>query len=172
MKRERVIDAILIKEIKLLFDKGISMQETCMRHCRGKWQVGNKRFIVLFHRAEKEWEGERRIVELKTLEQVAGKNAEKGFLSKLEHRLECESEIKELKALLDRGHIVKKVSLPDGSSVVKKEVFGVAEIARLHYAVDQKRMELSKWEGWYAPTKMANTDVEGKAVEYAITLKL
>ena len=73
------------------------------------------------------------------------------------------NEIKELEDIIKRGYLIKKVII-EGNTEIKKEIFGVFELEKMHRILDGKREQIKKMLGYDAPNKTELTGKDGKNI--------
>lgn len=76
-------------------------------------------------------------------------------------------EIKNLEDIISKGYLVRKFNI-EGKQEIKKELFGVSELEKLHRILDNKREQLKKILGYDAPTKIDTTIKNQGVVDYEI----
>jgi hypothetical protein len=154
-----------------LISQGKSHGE-CLALFGTKWNKSKNTFerrLKIANRQHKEarLELDKKLNELTTNKAI--KALESGLKLKIEHQMELQKEIEELQKMLDAGFIAKKIKI-DGIFNEKIEVFGIYEITQVQRLIDEKRKELFKLDGMYAPLKNSNTTTEGKDIITTPTL--
>lgn len=155
-----ISDAQLKNELIKLFEGGNSAKTELLGIFRNKYKIGTDRFLREFDLALKGWQIEKDKATSDAIQANAKEGLKSGLKSKIELQLEIQKEIEQLQKILNDGYLSKKVTF-DGKTEIKREVFGTKEIESYHRMIDNKRNELFKLDGMYAPTKVAETDKDG-----------
>lgn len=126
-------------KLKELFESGITTYLECQGAIRSKYQLGNDRYAKQYKEAHKEWSELKKVIQDKVIQANDAERLNLAILSKNE-------------ALQILTEIAKGVKVEvDGNIIVPSPKDRCGAIA-----------EMSRIEGWNAPTKVANTDSEGK----------
>ena len=144
-----ISEAQLKIELIKLFESGNSAKTELLGIFRNKYKIGTDRFLREFDKAFIEWQNTK---EKAIYEQIYTNQKEflkSGLKSKLERQLE-------LQAMLDMNYLTKEVvGIYQGEVIFTERPLTPSEIKNIH-------VELSKMDGSYVPTKIAETDVSGK----------
>jgi hypothetical protein len=160
IERKSISDAQLTNEYLKLFEIGNTDNTNIYEHLRTTFKLAKERHVKFYHKTLNEWKITK---ENATNEQIHANQKESlksGLKLKIAHQIELQNEIKELQGVLKAGYIAKKITI-NGKLHEKTEILGSYEISSIHRIIDEKRKELFKLDGMYAPTKQAQTDVHG-----------
>ena len=133
-------------KLKELFESGTTTYLECQGVIRSSYQLGNDRYAKQYKEAHKEWSDLKKSTQKEVIVANDIDRLEKAILSKNE-------------ALQILTEIAKGTKTEvDGNIIVPSPKDRCGAIA-----------EMSRIEGWNAPSKIANTDAEGKDKESTFT---
>ena len=154
-KNNSLTDEAMKLKIIECFELGITLKSETIRWIRKNgFAISNERMIKLHAEAHSDWCASKKSAQDEGIQANVLDTLKSGLKAKIDHQKELEDEIANLQKMLDQGFINKSIKLPNVTKkLIKKEVFGVREIAILNQLIDSKRNELFRLDGMYAPVK-------------------
>ena len=158
-----VSDAQLKNELIALFEAGNTAITELQGVIKTKFKIGNDRYFKIANETLKEWANLKEIARNEQIQANASNSLKSGLKSKLDRLLELQEQIKKLNDELETNIMIVS-TFSDGELLTGMRPLNSIEKATINKTIKEIRSEISKIEGDYAPTKLANTNKEGEDV--------
>jgi hypothetical protein len=155
-----ISDAQLKNELIALFESGNTDKGKCLEVLGSKYKIQVQRFYTKCNDALLEWQNTREKFINEQIQANATDSLKSGLKSKLDRLLELQSQQKKLEDEL-HNNITVTTAFHNGELITAFRELSPLERTKIHQVIKDIRAEISKIEGDYAPTKVAQTDVEG-----------
>jgi hypothetical protein len=172
MEKKDITDVHLEAELNLNFNNGLFGQEKLFVKLSKIYKIGRSRFFEIYKKVFNKWSEIKQNADAEVLYEQSKIQAKKVKKCKVDHIIELENEIDEVKEILKAGYIIRKITKPDGEEVKINEIFGSYALHKIHNIIDGKRQELFKLQGMYAPIKNRVVDENENDLKFNITLNL
>lgn len=170
--RKSIPDAQLQSELIKRFESGNTDKGNLWELLGTKYKLQKQRYYKIANKAQSEWQQAKQIAQSEQIQANEKEGLKSGVKSKIERILFYQNEIDIMEKQL-RGEV--KFPFIVGSKIMNShngELFmlPVQVQNEIRQTIKSYQSEISKIESDYAPTKVANTTVDGKDVKQVIVI--
>ena len=162
-KKTYLSDIALQHEYIKLFEAGNAENTSTYNDIKQRYTIAKARHIKIYYKAIEEWAKLKDIAIAKQIQANTEIVLKSGIKSKIDRLLELQEQIKSLNDELT-ANIMIVSTFYDGEIITGARPMNSIEKSAINKTIKEIRAEISKIEGDYAPTKSAQTNINGEDV--------
>jgi hypothetical protein len=162
-KKTYLNDTALKGEYMKLFEGGNTENTDTYNQIRKNYKIAKVRHIKIYYKTLEEWSKLKDIAIDKQIQANTAISLKSGLKSKVERLLQLQEQIESLNNEIKENVMIVS-TFYDGEIITGARPMNSIEKSTINKTIKEIRAEISKIEGDYAPTKSAQTNINGEDV--------